>query len=192
MSHYVFEGLDGVGKTSVIRLVQEHLKSGGIKAEVSSGYEGSRAASKLRHALIEERFTPLGEALTFFASHVQHASEVVLPMLDAGTTVLQDRSYFTTLAYQGHFDGTFLVYDIVKPHLPVPTKVLLLDAPYEVRKQRLGKARAPDVFESRERQFFDETEARYKELAKEHQFEVIDASADLESVVASCIAAIQR
>ncbi len=98
----VFEGLDGCGKSTQLALATEGLRARGRDPietrEPTDGYWGRRIRAM---AASGRPVPPRIELAWFFADRRQHMREVVRPALDAGRIVLSDRSYVSTVAYQG-------------------------------------------------------------------------------------------
>jgi len=98
----VFEGLDGCGKSTQLRRAAEALKARGqdvvMTREPTDGPWGRRIREMARSG---ERVPPETELTWFFEDRREHMREVVGPALAAGRIVLSDRSYISTVAYQG-------------------------------------------------------------------------------------------
>lgn len=103
MSRYVaIEGVDGAGKSTVAREVAERLRSLGEKVRLVREPGGTPMGERIRSLLLhDEDMAPWTEALLFAAQRSQLASEVIAPALDEGEWVVSDRSYYSSLAYQG-------------------------------------------------------------------------------------------
>jgi dTMP kinase len=98
----VFEGLDGCGKSTQLRLAAEALARRGVDVvetrEPTDGPWGRRIREMARSG---ERVAAETELEWFFEDRREHMREVVEPALAAGRIVLSDRSYLSTVAYQG-------------------------------------------------------------------------------------------
>lgn len=104
MTRYAaFEGVDGAGKSTVARLVGEHLAAAGHTVTHVREPGGTRTGEAIREILLgpDAHPGPWAEALLFAAARSQLAFEIVGPALAAGRTVLSDRSVYSSLAYQG-------------------------------------------------------------------------------------------
>src|SRR5574341_627202 len=100
-----FEGPDGSGKTTQIALLAEHLS--GQRFSVLSLREpgATRIGEQIReilHAHANQAMQPHAEVLLYSAARAQIVGEMIRPALEAGTLVLCDRFYDSTLAYQGY------------------------------------------------------------------------------------------
>src|SRR6185436_4399641 len=130
-----FEGIDGSGKSTQLRLVSNYLKELGCEALTTREPGGTAIGSRLRAALLdaEEQVDPLTELLVFAADRAQHVRRVLRPALEAGQVVISDRYADATVAYQGAGRGfePDLVAEIVRLATEglVPDLTLLFDVP---------------------------------------------------------------
>ena len=128
-----FEGIDGSGKSTQLRLVNNYLKELGCEALTTREPGGTAIGLRLRAALLdaEEQVDPLTELLVFAADRAQHVRRVLKPALAAGQVVISDRYADATVAYQGAGRGfePSLVSEIVRLATEglVPDLTLLFD-----------------------------------------------------------------
>jgi len=100
-----FEGIEGSGKSTQIRLASEWLKTRGIGHVVTREPGGTLIGAEIRKILLSEgtqSLEPVAECLLYLADRFQHIAEVISPHLNAGEIVLCDRYHDSTLAYQGY------------------------------------------------------------------------------------------
>ncbi len=102
-----FEGGEGTGKSTQIKLLAEFLHSRGINAEVTKEPGGTPLGQELRHILVtgdKDKMDAVTEALLFFADRHNHLTSKVWPAMGDGKWVLSDRFADSTKAYQyyGH------------------------------------------------------------------------------------------
>lgn len=100
----VFEGGDGVGKTTQQALLAEKLRAGGHEVVLTREPGDSRAGAVIRQLLLDPAtgdLDPRAEALLYAADKAQHLAEVVRPALERGAMVVCDRYIDSMLAYQG-------------------------------------------------------------------------------------------
>lgn len=108
MTRYIaFEGVDGAGKSTIARLVADRLMDVGHKVVHVREPGGTRAGEAIREILLgpDSNPGPWAEALLFAAARSQLAHEIVGPALERGSTVVSDRSVYSSLAYQGYARG---------------------------------------------------------------------------------------
>lgn len=99
-----FEGIDGSGKSTQIKLLRQQLEVNGHRVEVFREPGGTELSEKIRSLLLntELEIDPVSELMLFSAARAQLMSERVLPLLEEGTVVILDRFYDSTTAYQGY------------------------------------------------------------------------------------------
>ena len=148
----VFEGIDGAGKTTQLDLAEKALKDAGIDvfrtAEPTSGEIGKL----LRRALSGEiQKTPEELALLFTLDRVEHNKEIE-QALASGKTVLCDRYYYSTIAYQGAAAG----FDWVKgmnldcTRIRTPDLCIFLDlSPDESIRRISARGEAAEIYETK-------------------------------------------
>jgi len=194
-----FEGGDGSGKSTQLRMLERHLLARG-QAFISTREPGGTPLGRLiRQALLEVGDQPLGlatEMFLYLADRAQHVKDVIVPALERGNIVLCDRYTDSTLAYQGYGRGIDLgllrqlnqIADCgVKPDL-----TLLLDCPAAVGLLRTAERVAAaargsvpeDRFERERAEFHDRLRAGYLELAQAEpgRFRVINAARSIAEV----------
>ena len=138
----VFEGIEGSGKTLQLDFLARHLRGKGVDFLVTREPGGTSLGRGIRRLLLEDGDPcSMAELFLYLADRAQHVTQVVRPALEAGRTVLSDRYYPSTLAYQGygrgldvHFvrEASFQATGGLRPHL-----VVLLDLPVEEAMTRI-------------------------------------------------------
>ena len=98
-----FEGIDGSGKSTQLRLLGNFLKANGCDALLTREPGGTTLGLRLRAALLDamEEVDPLTELLVFAADRAQHVRRLLRPALETGRVVFSDRYADATVAYQG-------------------------------------------------------------------------------------------
>jgi dTMP kinase len=128
-----FEGIDGSGKSTQLRLVSNFLRDHGCETILTREPGGTTIGLRLRAALLdaEETVDPLTELLVFAADRAQHVRRVLRPAIAAEQVVISDRYADATVAYQGAgrgFDSTLIsqIVSLATEGL-VPDLTLLFD-----------------------------------------------------------------
>lgn len=140
-----FEGIDGSGKSTQLRLLGNFLRANGCDALLTREPGGTPLGLRLRAALLDamEEVDPLTELLVFAADRAQHVRRLVRPALEAGRLVISDRYADATVAYQGAGRGfspelisqiVYLATEGLKPDL-----TLLFDLPIEESSNRTAR-----------------------------------------------------
>ncbi|HEX6650584.1 MAG TPA: dTMP kinase [Pyrinomonadaceae bacterium] len=98
-----FEGIDGSGKSTQLRLLGNFLRANGCDLLLTREPGGTTLGLRLRAALLDamEEVDPLTELLVFAADRAQHVRRMLRPALEAGRVVISDRYADATVAYQG-------------------------------------------------------------------------------------------
>lgn len=98
-----FEGIDGSGKSTQLRMLANFLKQAGCDVLLTREPGGTPVGNRLRAALLDaqEEVDPLTELLVFAADRAQHVRRVLRPALESGQVVFSDRYADATAAYQG-------------------------------------------------------------------------------------------
>ena len=99
-----FEGGEGAGKSTQIRLLAEKLRQDGLQIVLTREPGGSTGAEATRHVLLSgaaEQFGPEMEAILFAAARNDHVEQVIRPAVQAGSIVLCDRFMDSSRVYQG-------------------------------------------------------------------------------------------
>jgi dTMP kinase len=100
-----FEGTEGSGKSTLIRLVDQRLIEAGYPTRQTREPGGIPTAEKIRSILLENEMNPWTELFLYEAARAEHAAQVLKPELEQGKIVLCDRFTDSTLAYQAHARG---------------------------------------------------------------------------------------
>ena len=105
MSRFItFEGIDGSGKSTQARLLADYLSARGTRVFLTKEPGEGKLGEAIRAEILDRRdisIDPYAELCLFCADRAQHVRELILPKLEDGCTVICDRYYDSTLAYQG-------------------------------------------------------------------------------------------
>ncbi|MBR0114039.1 MAG: dTMP kinase, partial [Firmicutes bacterium] len=103
-----FEGPDGSGKSTQIRLLTEYCKEKGLEAVTVREPGGTAISEKIREIILDKKnseMSPVAEALLYAASRAQLVEQIIRPALEEGKMVLSDRFMDSSIAYQGYGRG---------------------------------------------------------------------------------------
>jgi len=193
-----FEGIEGCGKTTQIRLLDEHLKRKGFDTLLTREPGGTPIGEKIRSVLLNSAHTnmsPRTELLLYEASRNQHIFEKIAPAIGNGKIVLCDRYADATTAYQG--TARRIQPEVVEEIHRVatgglmPDITMLLDCPAEIglsrarsRNEKDPNAASMDRFEREEMDFHERVRNGYLNIARRepNRVRVIDATTDVETM----------
>ena len=197
-----FEGSEGCGKSTQVKLLTARLERSGIPFLVTREPGGTPIGELIRELLQfapqSAVMTPETELLLFEASRAQLVREVIKPALENGKCVIADRFFDSTTVYQGRarkLDDKIVqqlnVFAIGDCH---PDITFFLDVDFETARDRMKGPRRPDRMEQQPDQFYEEVIKAYRQLAKRESKRVVQVdgsrSADeIESEIWKTIAA---
>lgn len=193
-----FEGIDGSGKSTQMRLLANALRS---QCEVLTTREpgGTPVGLKLRAALLDahEEVDPLTELLVFAADRAQHVRRVLRPALAAGQIVISDRYADATVAYQGAGRGfsPTLISQIIelateglKPDLTLLFDLSVAESGARTRRRSEGKHKSEkgDRLDSEDVEFHTRVRDAYLRLAaaEPHRFRIVPSDGSVEDTQA--------
>ena len=194
-----FEGVEGSGKGTQIRLAKEYLEHEGVEAMVTREPGGTDLGEKLRQILLGHEtghVQPRAEALIFAAARAQLVATVIRPALAEGKVVICDRYIDSSLAYQGWARGVgeqdVLPLNVWATQGLFPDLVVLLHL--EPEAGLLRSLEEPDRIEVETGDFHSKVSDAYLKIAEEHpeRFVVIDADDTPERVHEQVITALKR
>ena len=201
-----FEGPEGAGKTTQIKLAAEKIQSYGTQCLLTREPGGTPLAEELRsiikHYNGDETISPETELLLIEAARSQHVKHKILPALKEGKCVLCDRFTDSTCAYQG-FGRKMDMSSIrtlnefaISPLKINATIVMNLDVEkgFERTRIRYGNQEVFDRFESQNLLFHKNVMAGFLQIAENepHRVAVIDASRSIEEIHAKIMEALHE
>lgn len=188
----VFEGIDGAGKTTQMELLKSTLESRGIKCYTTAEPTEMPSGKEIRAALSGNiKKTPIEMAEMFARDRVLHNIDPATGInctLAGGTTVISDRYYYSSLAYQGAALGydTVSALNLDNKDIRTPDLCIFLDLTPEKSLERIGKrGEAAEIYENydylkRTREMFFEVFEKLR--ARGENIAVIDAYGTPEEV----------
>lgn len=190
-----FEGTEGVGKTTLITRLNQHLNQQGHATVLTREPGGTPLAEQIRGLLLSQYDEPVNEGcelLLIFAARAQHIQQVIQPALQQGKWVLSDRFVDASFAYQGggrQLDQQKISILQQQFVAQMPKLTFWLDAPVEVGMQRAQKRGALDRFEQEKREFFERVRAVYAQRAQAEPARIvrIDATQSPEKMLSQAI-----
>ncbi|MDR1615850.1 MAG: dTMP kinase [Syntrophomonadaceae bacterium] len=195
---FSFEGIDGVGKTTLIKKLMDFFKEKNYPAVYVREPGGTLISEKIRELLLDIKNTgilPKTEYLLYAAARMQLVQEIIMPSLEQGHMVLADRYTDSSLAYQGYGRGIEREFlNNINDHCSMgfsPQLTFLLDMdPEEAYKRK--KEEGPDRVEQMGLEFQKKVREGYLDLAAQNPERIIVINAggeltEVEAQVKSCI-----
>lgn len=200
-----FEGGEGSGKSTQIRLLAEAFKTLGRQVVMTREPGGSEGAEEIRKLLVTGepgRWDDITETLLFFAARRNHLTTKIWPAVKKGQVVLTDRFADSTMAYQGYGYGNNPkqqklirgLYNVVAGDFK-PDVTFLLDIPVEIGLRRSCREDNKEQrFEKQAIQFHENLRQAYLKMAKAEpkRFVVIDAQQSIMDIHLQIMSALEK
>jgi dTMP kinase len=183
-----FEGLDGSGKTTQLRMLEQELKQRGRSVVSTSEPGGTMLGKRVRELILDEdmQVAPLVELLLFAADRAQHVETLIKPALKKGQVVISDRYADATVAYQGAgrgFDAR-IIRQLIKlaTNGLKPDLTLFFDLPVAESVKRTNSratlGQAKNRLDKEDAEFYTRVRDAYLNIAESEKkrFRVIDAT----------------
>ena len=183
-----FEGGDGCGKTTQIKLLDKYLREKGYETVLTREPGAKGLGEKIREILLnyDGDVSPRCESFLFLADRAQNIGCIVKPALAEGKIVICDRHTDSSVAYQGYgrgldIEGIKELNSIATDGL-VPDLTIVLDVDVETSQARVGTEK--DRMESAGVEFFERVRQGYLEIAKKEpeRVKVIDSTQSIEDI----------
>ncbi|MGI8883667.1 MAG: dTMP kinase [Pyrinomonadaceae bacterium] len=194
-----FEGIDGSGKSTQLRMLASELQLRGFDVLTTMEPGGTPLGRRLREAFLEteETVAPLAELLLFAADRAQHVNFLVKPALENGKIVISDRYSDATAAYQGAGRGfdeqtinqvIMLATGGLKPDLTLFFDISVGEA-ISRTNSRSGGGERKNRMDSETVEFYERVRRAYLQIAESEpgRFRVIDASGAISEVKATAL-----
>jgi dTMP kinase len=188
-----FEGPDGSGKSTQMRLLAERLRSMGREVVETQEPGGTEIGLKIRAILLDSanhKLCAIAEMLLYFAARAQNFDERILPAWERGAVVLSDRFTDSTLAYQG--GGRGLGEDVVMQlhniacHGLNPDLTICIDIDTEtgLQRTRTRNGKQPDRMDEQAIEFHRKVREIYLELGRRHpeRIKIVDGHGTMQAV----------
>lgn len=199
-----FEGIDGSGKSTQLRLIAGDLRVRGFDVLTTLQPGGTPLGRRLREAFLEteENVHPMAELLLFAADRAQHVNFLIKPALAQGRIVISDRYADATAAYQGAgrgFDEKVIeqVIELATGGLK-PDLTLFFDIPIEKAILRTNSRTDDETIKNRmdkeTTDFYERVRRAYLKIAEKEpqRFQIIDAGGSIEEVHAKVSAIVNK
>lgn len=190
-----FEGIEAAGKSTLIAALASHLSTAGEAVLVTREPGGTSLGDSLRALFLDPaiRIDPVAEVMLLNAARAQLVNDVIEPALRAGTTVLCDRFFDATIAYQGFGRGLdvemLLDVCLVATRRIAPDLTFLVDIPVELSLERVRARGSRDRLEREEIAFHERVRDGYHALANRFpRMVVLDGTEPEDALAAQALA----
>ena len=200
MGYFItFEGIEGSGKTTQIKLLASHLEILGYQVVMTREPGGCPISDKIRSILLDadnHSMRPLTELFLYAAARAQHVAEVIKPALESGCIVLCDRFTDATIAYQSCGRGiepdTIQTLNTLACQTVRPDLTVLIDCDPDIglmrARQRIEAASGPreERFELEALEFHRRVRDGYLDMAMQEpqRFLKIEGSGTIDEIFA--------
>jgi len=183
-----FEGVDGCGKTTQMKILSEYLKEKNFEVLLTREPGAKGLGERIREILLhyDGEVSSKAESFLFLADRAQHIDTIINPAVEQGKIVLCDRHTDSTIAYQGYgrnIDIERLKYlNNLATGSRNPDLTFVFDIDIETSMSRVGKEK--DRMESAGKEFFNKVRSGYLEIAKlePNRVKVIDATRAIDEI----------
>ena len=183
-----FEGADGCGKTTQLKLLAEDLMMRGYDVVITREPGAKGLGEKIREILLnyDGDVSDRCESFLFLADRAQHIDMIVNPAVETGKIVLCDRHTDSSVAYQGYGRGLPVERIKMLNELAVngrhPDLTIVFDIDVETSMNRVGDEK--DRLESAGMEFFNRVRNGYLEIAKQEpqRVKVLNAAKSIEEI----------
>lgn len=185
-----FEGIESCGKSTQSRLLLEFLQENGKKCHLTREPGGTKISEQIREILLNpqnKEMLPETEMLLYNSSRSQHTGELIIPLLKEGYTVISDRFFDSTIAYQGAARNiNRKIIDRITNYATFglkPDLTFLVDVSVRTSRQRLAEFK-PDRIENENEEFHKKVRQGFLELAEEEisRYKIIDGERKIENI----------
>ncbi len=190
-----FEGIEGSGKSTQVKKLHVFFLEKNIDTILTREPGGTFAGEKIREILIDEKIEKLEaktELFLNFAARLEHVEKIIKPSLAQGKTVISDRFFDSTFAYQGNAFGLdeTLIEDVKKMAISdfAPDITFLIDMPVEAAFARIQDRADNNRYEKLGFDFHQKVRDGFLQLAKKNpRIKVIDGTKNQQEVFAEII-----
>jgi len=198
-----FEGGEGAGKSTQMRLLADSLRARGHDVLTTREPGGSTGAEAVRHVLLSGAAEAYGvrmEAILFAAARSDHVEQVIRPALERGTIVLCDRFMDSSRVYQGitgNLEQAFMeTLERVAVNGVIPDRTIIFDLPAAIGLERARRRAAderPDRFEKEQLETHEKRREAFLDIAgaDPERCRVVDATRPVDEIASQVLSLVE-
>ena len=172
-----FEGLEGSGKSTQVKMLYDYLKSKNVKAIVTREIGRVESSEAIRDIVVNQELLPMSELMLIMAARYEHIQKLILPKLREGYTVICDRFIDSTACYQG-IDQDIGIEKVYKLHRELmfnlmPDTTFFIDIKPEVALSRALSRNDNNKFEQKSLEFYNRVYQGFHGILKKFPSRII-------------------
>ena len=196
-----FEGGEGVGKSTQIKLLEQALTAKGDSIVLTREPGGCSVAEDIRNLIFNPKYgdslSAKSETLLMFAARDAHLKEVIRPALNSGKIILCDRFMDSTRVYQGSVKGVDMAFiDALEKEIiadDIPDLTFILDLPADAAMARVKGRGVENRHDEGDKDFYEGLRQGFLKLSNHNpdRYVTIDASQDIEAIATQILSVVE-
>ena len=185
----VFEGNEGTGKSTHIKLLSQYLSERNIKHYITREPGGSEYGEIIREMVLDKNsnLDALSDALLLYSSRLYNFNNILIKKILSGEFVITDRFHYSTLVYQGYVQNckeVIKLHEVLDPYFrKYIAKIFYFRTTVDTSSNRISKRISSDKFESQGKDFLSKIDNAYNKIFKNNN-DVVEIVTDGEKNIA--------
>ena len=185
----VFEGNEGTGKSTHIKLLSQYLSERNIKHYITREPGGSEYGEIIREMVLDKNsnLDALSDALLLYSSRLYNFNNILIKKILSGEFVITDRFHYSTLVYQGYVQNckeVIKLHEVLDPYFRnYIAKIFYFRTTVDTSSKRISKRISSDKFEIQGKDFLSKIDNAYNKVFKNNN-DVVEIVTDGEKNIA--------
>ena len=185
----VFEGNEGTGKSTHIKLLSQYLSERNIKHYITREPGGSEYGEIIREMVLDKNsnLDALSDALLLYSSRLYNFNNILIKRILSGDFVITDRFHYSTLVYQGYVQNckeVIKLHEVLDPYFRnYIAKIFYFRTTVDTSSKRISKRISSDKFEIQGKDFLSKIDNAYNKVFKNNN-DVVEIVTDGEKNIA--------
>ena len=185
----VFEGNEGTGKSTHIKLLSQYLSERNIKHYITREPGGSEYGEVIREMVLDKNsnLDALSDALLLYSSRLYNFNNILIKKILSGEFVITDRFHYSTLVYQGYVQNckeVIKLHEVLDPYFRnYIAKIFYFRTTVDTSSKRISKRISSDKFEIQGKDFLSKIDNAYNKVFKNNN-DVVEIVTDGEKNIA--------